>query len=476
MAWFDSDYSYKKKITIDHTKVVGDETDFPVLVSVTDNDLRDTGNGGHVESANGYDIIFSNSAEDTQLKHEIEKYTNTNGLLVFWVKIPALSSVGDTDFYIYYGKAGVMADPSSTDTWDSDFLAVYHMDSTDDSTSNGYDLTNHGASLDGAGKTGTCYNFEASDPDYMDNATLLDTVPNDEITFEAWVKAESSTRGHIISKTNTIGEDFIGYQWRADDKIRAEVEGSNGGEEQFYSAVLGTGTWYYTALTYKKDAKATLYTNKNTVQSAGNIDEILDGNDREFVIGAYNVGLNFPFDGLIDEVRVSKKERSSNWLDTTYETQNDPGNFMSWGNEQVGGVVYTPCECSTFTLYGTSTAILFPKPEWANPNNKISKNVDLFNFRSGDLDTVDRGIDAQPLTIGGTVRFCGNGDWQNTVTMTTWLNSIKNAMNNGETFEINELGNCLNGIYTVRDFVFNTIKGTPNGFRWSLYLERVKDT
>jgi len=132
--------------------------------------------------------------------------------------------------------------------------------------------------------------------------------------------------------------------------------------------------------------------------------------------------------------------------------------------------------CPTFTLIGTSTNILFPKPEWANPNNSISKNVSLFNFKSGDLDTVDRGINAQPLTIGGTVFiYAGVDNWCDNATMTIWLDSIKTAMNNGETFTINELGDCLDGVYVINNFTFSTIPGSPDGFTWSLNLERVKD-
>jgi len=56
-------FSYRKQITIDHTKVgascSSDLTDFPVLISITsDNDLRTTANGGDVENTNGYDMIF----------------------------------------------------------------------------------------------------------------------------------------------------------------------------------------------------------------------------------------------------------------------------------------------------------------------------------------------------------------------------------------------------------------------------------
>ena len=142
------------------------------------------------------------------------------------------------------------------------------------------------------------------------------------------------------------------------------------------------------------------------------------------------------------------------------------------------------CECPTFTLQGTSTTLVFPKPAWANPHNKISKNVELFNFKSGDIDTVDRGINAQPLTIGGTICICGI--WEGvcfpicfpmcfSAPMTSWLNDITEAMNNGEVFTISELSNCLNGIYIIESFTFNTIKDTPECFSWSLNLEKIKD-
>lgn len=144
----------------------------------------------------------------------------------------------------------------------------------------------------------------------------------------------------------------------------------------------------------------------------------------------------------------------------------------------------TDCECPTFTLHGTETNLIFPVPEWANPNNSISKNVDTFNFTSGDIDTVDRGINAQPLTIGGTLVPCGI--WEGLCfpicfpacfsgALSCWLCTVRDAMNNGEVFTINELGNCLNGVYVISDFTFNTIPGSYNSFSWSLTLERKKD-
>ena len=40
------------------------------------------------------------------------------------------------------------------------------------------------------------------------------------------------------------------------------------------------------------------------------------------------------FDGLIDEVRISNIERSSSWIETSFNTMNDPFSFFSIGPEE----------------------------------------------------------------------------------------------------------------------------------------------
>ena len=54
-----SGYTYGKTITIQGSKISGTVTNFPVLISFTDNSLRTVGNGGRVQNANGYDIVFT---------------------------------------------------------------------------------------------------------------------------------------------------------------------------------------------------------------------------------------------------------------------------------------------------------------------------------------------------------------------------------------------------------------------------------
>jgi len=125
-----TDYVISRKITIDNTKVVGtaDHTDFPVLISFTDADLRTIANGGNVYNTNGYDIVFTASDGTTLLDFDLEKYVATTGEYIVWVRIPTLDYDDDTDIYIHYGNASVTTDQSSTGVWDTNYQGVWHLE------------------------------------------------------------------------------------------------------------------------------------------------------------------------------------------------------------------------------------------------------------------------------------------------------------------------------------------------------------
>lgn len=139
-TWYNNSWGYRKLITIDHTKVSGTQTSFPVLISSTSTDWKDVANGGFVGKSNGYDILFTADDGTTKLNHEIEKYVNTTGELVAWVNVPSLSSVTDTTLYIYYGNSQASDQQNTTSVWDSNYKMVQHAKGSgqmNDSTSFG---------------------------------------------------------------------------------------------------------------------------------------------------------------------------------------------------------------------------------------------------------------------------------------------------------------------------------------------------
>ena len=135
-AWYDSDWNYRKQITINSAEVSNaNQTNFPILVSVTDNALKTTTHGGKVNSANGYDIIFTNKTGDTQLDHEVESYDGVNGTIVMWVKIPILSYTTETVIYAYYGNSSITTTQEHiNNVWNDggagNFKGVWHMNGT----------------------------------------------------------------------------------------------------------------------------------------------------------------------------------------------------------------------------------------------------------------------------------------------------------------------------------------------------------
>src|SRR6185295_14131240 len=146
-------YAYNRSIAIDHTKVPNtDQTNFPVLISGTYSYLATVGNGGYVQNANGYDVIFtSDSSCATKLNHEVETYTATSGAVNYWVKVPVLSHTNDTTIYLCYGNSSITTDQSNkTAVWDANYKGIWHLSNgttlnANDSTASGNNGTISGA-------------------------------------------------------------------------------------------------------------------------------------------------------------------------------------------------------------------------------------------------------------------------------------------------------------------------------------------
>lgn len=183
-------------MTLDHTKVSGTSslTNFPVLFSVIDANLKTVANGGSVGKTDGTDILFTAADGVTKLPHEIERYNPATGELVAWVKVPALSPIVDTGLYLYYGNPAAADQQDRVNTWDSSYKIVNHPKDPSgpvlDSTSNANNATPSasGATLVNTGKMGGADSF--------DGINGLLTTPNNpswngsfsSYTVQLWVK------------------------------------------------------------------------------------------------------------------------------------------------------------------------------------------------------------------------------------------------------------------------------------------------
>ncbi len=120
MPWL-SGYVSRIKLTIDHTKIDENLSDFPVLVKLS------SGNFDFSKSnSDGFDIRFTSDDGETLLKYERERHDNVGELAEYWVKIPSVSSSVDVDFYIYFRTSDTEDGADPTAVWDENFKGVWH--------------------------------------------------------------------------------------------------------------------------------------------------------------------------------------------------------------------------------------------------------------------------------------------------------------------------------------------------------------
>ncbi|MGB6679701.1 MAG: DUF2341 domain-containing protein, partial [Candidatus Bathyarchaeia archaeon] len=182
-VWYDENWQYRQKLTINQTKVTCDLTNFPILVFLDNINLTKAQNDGD-------DILFTDSTQQ-KLNHEIEFFSNATGTLYAWVRIPNLDSDSATVIYIYYGNNAASDQRNPAGVWDSNYKMVQHLNEDIsphlDSTSN----DNHGDPIGGINKSATGIIDGADDFDgvsgYVDFGSNASLAITSKITFEAWI-------------------------------------------------------------------------------------------------------------------------------------------------------------------------------------------------------------------------------------------------------------------------------------------------
>ncbi|KYK31069.1 MAG: hypothetical protein AYK22_02670 [Thermoplasmatales archaeon SG8-52-3] len=334
--WWDLNWEFRKEITISHDMVEDDLENFTILFHDTSTNFSD-----HAQS-DGDDFTFISYDGSIKFNHEIEYYDSEKGELIAWVNITNLNSTTDTTFYIYYGNPTVSNQENIVDTWDSDFVGVWHCNNeVDNGEGDIKDSTiyyNHG----------TTQNMESGDlvEGKISKALLFGGINEkvlvydsehgsldltDNMTLECWWNSYdlSDSFNSLMGKRAVIGYQ---YEYRIRDTILMSNRYSlltTGGVRDDNKTHM-TDTWYYGTVTL--DAKNIIFYNEGDISSVHDATEPKSTN-AEFGFGAAGEYGNY-FEGIIDEVRVSKIPRSAGWVKTSYNTMNNPEDFLSIGIEE----------------------------------------------------------------------------------------------------------------------------------------------
>lgn len=338
--WYSSAWGYRKSLMIDKRKVSTVSgttlTNFPVLVSFTDPQLKFTSSGGLVASSTGADILFTASDGKTKLNHEIEKYDSTTGQVIAWVQIPTLSPSTDTQIYMYFGSTPNAPQQNAASTWDSNYKGVWHLPNgttltANDSTSNG----NNGTV--GAGLSASTGQIDggASYPNPNGSENHINITANNSLntgtayTLSIWFNIPNivnASQSMLVKNVSNIP----GLRYNPVTQILTA------GYDQYGDTVTtsaSAGTWHLATLSHNGN-DAYLYLDGSLVNTAnpGYSGSFLDNAD--VTIGGYFYSVKV-IGGKLDEARVSNSIRSTDWIKTEYLNQSSPQTFYAVGPLQI---------------------------------------------------------------------------------------------------------------------------------------------
>ena len=321
-------YAYSRSITISHAKVPNtDQTNFPVLISGVYSYLATTANGGQVQNANGYDIVFSSDAAAANLlSFEREKYVAATGEVDFWVRIPTLSHTADTTIYMSYGNGAVATDQAApTQVWDGNYEGVWHFPngttlSGNDSTGNGFNLVSSGSTPATPGQIDGGASFNGSNQ-YLTNGALS-IAPGSSITVSYWsFVATANLQGasaFTIGGADNPNRIQAHSPW-TDKRLYWDYGSYASGGRISADYTSSLDKWSYVTLTYSAGSSlhaiylnGVLITSSTSSNSPVNTETGID-------IGRWAaVGYQ---KGNLDEFRVSNAARSADWIATEYNNQ-----------------------------------------------------------------------------------------------------------------------------------------------------------
>jgi MYXO-CTERM domain-containing protein len=366
-------YAYRKALTIDRNRIgsaggATTLTNYPLLISMTDADLKTVASSGHVENANGYDITFTgadtttcNGPSTCTFNYEIEKYVATTGELIAWVQIPVLKTVtnsSNTVIYIKYGDNTIStATQNANGTWDSSYKGVWHLNQspggtapqmTDSTSTAGHATATNGPTANSSAKIGAGVTLDGTDDHFAFNSsTAFDFTSSDTFTMSGWFLTSDSYgplqsfRGSVNG--NPVIDIHVGYDGATTDagKLLVLVRDDTGASyAQVNGGAVANGAWHNYTVT-RNGSTISVYvdgafvTSATNAGAAGAITTNLRnwGRDGNWVGANYGTADQRYLAGSLDEMRISKTVRAAAWIATDYATQNAPASTFSASGE-----------------------------------------------------------------------------------------------------------------------------------------------
>jgi len=316
-------------VTIPAAQVSGTHVDFPVLVSLP----NDAELASRTQS-DGRDIVFTAADGTTRLAHSVESFDRAAGRLAAWVKLPQISGSADAKLYMYYDNSSAGQEQKPQDVWSNGYTGVWHMSDTsalhpvDETAYKNNAVTSKTATAAPVGgKISGAEQFSRAGANFAEIPGTT-SLRQQTLTVEAWVNA---------NRVGSVPQDVISF---GDDvALRVEWNGLpsfyifDGAYKWFSAPVEVRGGFHHLVGVYNPWAQQlTIYVD-GVARGSAAASKVAYVHGKNVLIGMNGYPRpEYHFDGVIDEVRVSRVARSAEWIKTQFNNQNAPASFLRIGS------------------------------------------------------------------------------------------------------------------------------------------------
>lgn len=337
-GWLDSDWLDRIEITVSAASINSDLRDFPVYLDLSTLPASFFA----AVNAEGKDIRITTQDGLNELPREVVFVNTGSSTGEVYFKAPFLSSTNDTIFYLYYGNPnGVEPNPAnevgSHNVWTNGYAAVYHMQEDPgeigalvfDSTASKNHLNVFGSMTPAdsvGGYFGNAIDFDGGD-DRLVSRNAINT--SGEFSISAWVRpnALAGTRDML----SMINGNSLTFSLGATGAVSQSYgDGASFGTASTSAAgIVSAGNWSHVAVSRNVGGTNVLSSNGNTLNTQTNTSDTTG----RLVVGSQAGASNF-LNGRLDEIRLSNKTRSNDWLRAEYQNLANPNTFYTDGTPE----------------------------------------------------------------------------------------------------------------------------------------------
>lgn len=386
-----------RTITVDHTKVPANYTDFNLLIKGTYTYLKSTSNSGSVAYTDGSDIYVTDSSYNL-LPFKLQSYDPTTGAIVVWVKT-TVSSTADTVVNLFYGDTTKEVTYGDQTQVFSGHTLVAHLDDTPigttgdiiDATGNNVGTSNSmdsNNSVTGTINKGLRIKYSSDTNEYI-NFGDIDLDGASAATFQAIVNVAtlSDYANFFIkesSSTNRVAFGLAGGGGGGNNDLNAIV--ANGSNELRYTNanLISTSTSYLLHMIYDGSqtggsrVKFVLNGVEQTGSGSTSLPATLPTNSASLYLGKATADTS-QFDGILEEFRITKSAMTVAQCLTEYNNYFSPSTFYSVSSENTYQAPISVTDFSdgrVFQKNGTSATIIISGTYGGTPTSIQARVVE----------------------------------------------------------------------------------------------------